>query len=75
MTCEERLEYFETLRAYPKDFLVSAQVAPLLDGTPQLIRETAREHPEWLGFPVIVYGSRVKIPKLPFLRYIRGEEL
>ena len=65
---------FEELMAYPRDYLVSAQIAPILDATPQLIRETARKHPEWLGFPVIVYGSRVKIPKVPFLRYLRGGE-
>lgn len=37
---------------------------------PDTIRGQARTHPELLGFPVSCQGKMVKIPKLPFLRFM-----
>lgn len=54
--------------------LIPADVAPILGCDPQWIRDTARENPDALGFPVLVVGSRVKIPRIPFLRYLGYEE-
>jgi hypothetical protein len=31
------------------------------------------QDPSKLGFPVIVAGRRVKVPKAPFIKYMRGE--
>ena len=63
----------EELEAYPGAVLTCAQVAPVLQANPYTIHLTARQRPELLGFPVIVLGNRVKIPKAAFLRYMRGE--
>lgn len=52
------------------EILTPTQVAPILGVNPQTIRINARERPELLGFPVIVMGSRVKIPKVPFLHFM-----
>ena len=52
--------------------LTPDQVAPILRCRPQMIRLQARQRPEALGFPVIVVGTRVKIPKQAFLAYMRG---
>ena len=55
-------------------FLTPAQVAPILRTDPQLIRIVAKTNPSQLGFPVSVIKSRVKIPRVPFLRWI-GENV
>lgn len=46
-----------------------ADIAPILKADPLYLRETARQAPEALGFPVCVVGRRVKIPRVPFLRF------
>ena len=54
-----------------KNLLVTpADIAPILHCDPQCIRYQARVNPSALGFPVIVQGSRVRIPRIPFLRFI-----
>lgn len=53
--------------------LTPAQVASVLHLDQDTIRGQAREAPWLLGFPVICAGNRVKVPRLPFLRFMRGE--
>ncbi len=53
--------------------LTPAQVGAVLNADPQVIRITAKQHPERLGYPVTFSGNRVKIPREPFLRFMRGE--
>ena len=65
----------ERLEAMDKVMLTVTDVAKVLECNPQIIRLQAREEPEKLGFPVCVMKSRVKIPKLGFLRWLRGEYL
>lgn len=36
------------------------------------IRRAAREHPETLGFPVMLYGNQVRIPRRAFVRFLEG---
>lgn len=64
----------DDLRRLPVDILTPAQVAPLIGTDPNTLRWQAREEPSALGFPVIVMKSRVKIPRLPFIRFMTGEE-
>lgn len=64
----------EELEALPVDVFTPAQVAPVLRLDQDTIRGQARSCPGMLGFPVIVAKSRVKIPKRPFLRFMRGEK-
>ena len=61
------------IEALKNDFLTPAQAAPALGCDPNTIRIAARRAPEKLGFPVVVMGRRVKIPKEAFLRFMRGE--
>ena len=61
------------IAALETEVLTPNQVAPVLGVNPQSIRIQAVENPERLGFPVIVIGSRVKIPKWPFLEYMGGK--
>lgn len=64
----------EEMRTSSKAFLVPADVAPVLGCDPHFIRVAARDCPEQLGFPVTRLGSRTRIPRIPFLRYLGYEE-
>lgn len=67
----------EDLIASDKAFLTADDVAGVLGSCPHTIRLTAKQRPELLGFPVVVLGNpkdinyaRVKIPRIPFLRFM-----
>ena len=60
------------IEALPGEVLTCQQIAPVLGANPATIHLQATDRPELLGFPVIVMGSRVKIPKRPFLAFMRG---
>lgn len=53
-------------------FLTAADVAPIIGCNPNDIRGQAHDRPEMLGFPVTVYGTRVKIPRIPFVLYLES---
>lgn len=57
----------------PCEVLTCKQVARVLCAGEYYIHEQAMKEPSKLGFPVIVHGTRVKIPKQPFLKFMRGE--
>lgn len=59
--------------ALDRDYLTPAEIAGVLGSDPQTIRVAARVDPQRLGFPVIVIGSRVKIPRTAFLRFMGVE--
>lgn len=50
-------------------YLIAEDVAPLLRTNPNTIRAQAKERPELLGFPVVVLGKRVIIPRRAFLEF------
>ena len=60
------------IEALEGEILLPAEIAPLLRVNPESIRLQARECPEKLGFPVVVIGNRVLIPKEGFLAHMRG---
>jgi len=70
---KSQLEVFRNIKAMDKLFVNVDEVAPILECNAQDIRGQARDRPELLGFPVTIYGSRIKIPRLPFIHFI--EEL
>lgn len=51
-------------------FLSPADVADVLHCDPQNIRVQAQTDPSKLGYPVIVINRRIRIPRIPFLRYL-----
>ena len=53
--------------------ITAAIAAPIIGCDPHYIRLMARQDPVKLGFPVIVYGHRLKIPRLPFIKFMEGE--
>lgn len=62
------------LKASEKDFFTPSDIAGVLKINPYTINIMARDCPEQLGFPVLKIGSRVKIPKIPFLK-VMGVEI
>ena len=56
--------------ASDKAFLSPADVAPVLGSHPQYIRVAARKQPELVGFSYTFVGNRMKIPRIPFLRFL-----
>lgn len=65
------LEGFQIFRMLDKEFLTAAEVAPVLGIDPQDLRSQAQADSVKLGFPVIVTGSRVRIPREGFLFFCR----
>ena len=57
-----------------REFLTCKQVAGVLGANPATIHAQAMDRPEMLGFPVICAGTRVKIPKRPFLAFMTGKK-
>ena len=55
-----------------KPFLVPTDVAAFIGCNPYSINLQAQYKPEKLGFPVIVLGRRVKIPRDGFIRWYKG---
>jgi len=56
-----------------KEVLTCKDIAPILGYGEYQIHQQAIEHPELLGFPVIVIRRRVKIPKRSFIKFMKGE--
>lgn len=53
-----------------REWFTVTEISGVLNADPQTLRLTARQRPELLGFPVIVSGNRVKVPRIPFLRFM-----
>lgn len=62
----------EDIKEMDSAIITPAVAASVIGCDPQLIRLQARERPELLGFPVVVVGTRTKIPRLPFIKYMEG---
>ena len=63
----------EDIKAMDKPYLIPKDVAPLLGCDPYTINICASQCPERLGCPVILMGSRVRIPREGFIRFWMGE--
>lgn len=63
MTIEELLQSDQA-------YLTPADIAPILHCDPQCIRAQAQEDSRKLGFRVIIIGTRIRIPRIPFLQYL-----
>lgn len=48
-----------------------ADIAPLLQADAQFLRMQAQRDPSKLGFPVIVVGSHIKVPRLGFIHFMQ----
>ena len=64
----------DDLKRVDREWLLAREVAPVLGTDPHSIRVAARLAPERLGFPVCLVGSRVRIPKEPFIQFWEGKQ-
>ena len=63
----------QELEKLPKEILVPADIAPILGCAPYSINVATRDGKNPFPFPIIRMGSRVRIPKTPFIKAMRGE--
>ena len=61
------------LETMTKETISGNTAAEVIGCNPQLLRIQARQCPQALGFPVIVIGNHVKIPRRPFIAFMRGD--
>lgn len=59
------------IEALETEVLTCKDVSRVLCAGAYYLHEQAMKDPTKLGFPVIVHGTRVKIPKRPFLAFMR----
>lgn len=64
----------EDIKGMDKELLTVDEVAPILGISARLIRRTAKEAPEELGFPVIVMRKQIRILRRPLINFIEGTE-
>lgn len=64
------MKTLEELCASDKAFFTPEDVSAVLGAKPQTIRVTARQRPEQIGYAFTFVGNRMKIPKIPFLRFM-----
>lgn len=60
----------ELVKKTDRDFFTAREISGALGVSPELLRLTARQRPELLGFPATLVGNRVKFPRIPFLRHM-----
>ncbi len=65
----------EEIEALDKDMLVPTDIAGYLNCCPYTINVATRDGENPFPFPIIRLGSRVRIPKIPFLKAMRGEDI
>lgn len=63
----------EEIEEIPRDYLLPVEVADYLHIYPQNLRIALRKDKSMLGVPAIIVGKMIKIPKIPFVKFMRGE--
>lgn len=71
----ESMRTLQEIRECGKEILVPEDVAGFLRCDSQSINLQAKADPSKLGFPVIVMGTRVKIPAAGFIKFCEGAQL
>ena len=61
----------QQIEQLPGEYLLPKHVAAVLDCEPYSINCAAQDDPDRLGFPVIITGNRVRIPKAGFLYFMK----
>lgn len=63
---------FEEIKESDKDFIFADDVKDVICVSPNALRKQAHEDPSKLGFPVMVCGTKVRIPRKAFIKFIEG---
>ena len=70
---ENRPKTLEEIEALPKEMLIPTDVCGILGCAPYAINVALKKGNNPFPFPVIKMGTRVRIPKTPFIKAMRGE--
>ena len=62
------------IEASSKEWLTVAEVAEFLNSDPQAIRTQAHKDRAALGFPIIMIGNHIKIPRAGFINFFKGAQ-
>ena len=68
------IKTLEDIRNTDKAFLTPDDISGVLGSNPQTIRVTARQRPDLIGYKFTFVGNRMKIPRIPFLRFLEAEK-
>lgn len=71
----DRSNELDRIAALDKEMLVPKDVCKYLGCSAYTINIATRDGRNPFPFPIIRLGTRVKIPKEPFLKVMRGEQL
>ena len=63
----------DRIEALPKEMLVPTDICKYLGCSAYTINVATRDGKNPFPFPVIRLGNRVKIPKIPFIKAMRGQ--
>ena len=63
----------EDIKNMDKEILTPGDIAPILGCDPNVIRYQAEKDIRALGFPAAKIGTRVKIPRLAFIKWFEGD--
>ena len=63
----------QDIKNMDKEILTPGDVAPVLGCDPNIIRFQAKQDISQLGFPAAKIGSRIKIPRLAFVKWFEGD--
>jgi len=63
-------ETIEEVMAVNREWLSPRQASGVLNCNPYSINIHAKSDPKGLGFPIIKMGTRIKIPKKPFVDFL-----
>ena len=64
----------QDLKELKKEILTPGDIAPILGCDPNVIRWQAKQDIKQLGFPASKIGTRIKIPRLAFIKWFEGEK-
>ena len=70
-----RPKTLEEIEALPKEMLIPSDIAGYLGCAPYSINLRVKNSANPFPFPVMLIGKRVIIPKTPFLKVMRGENI
>ena len=62
----------DEIKQMTRETITPAIAAKVIGCDPHELRLRARYRPDLLGFPVILYGNRTKIPRRAFIRFMEG---
>lgn len=64
----------DDIKTMTREMLTPSIVAQIIGCNPYYITIQARTDPDALGFPVSVQGTRTRIPRRAFIRWMEGEK-